>query len=135
ILPVTAFSFFTALVNPTEKGVYKLSCQTRTHPEGRMTSVVRVEECIREPETRSHVPDDEDDYEDEDDYYESTVLDMADDPGQVDPRSHSKRNPVTWTHYIAAIEMDWDYQPTKNDKRNRFFTKVLYREFTNSKFT
>ncbi|XP_040178734.1 coagulation factor VIII [Rana temporaria] len=135
ILPVTAFSFFTAMVNPGEKEVYRLSCQTRTHPEGRMTSLVKVEDCIREPETRSHIPgDDDDDYEEEDDYYESMVLDIEDDPTHVDPRSHSKRNPVTWVHYIAAIEVDWDYQPTRNDKRNRF-TKVLYREFTNSEFT
>uniref|UniRef100_A0A8B9QA12 Plastocyanin-like domain-containing protein n=1 Tax=Apteryx owenii TaxID=8824 RepID=A0A8B9QA12_APTOW len=25
-----------------------------------------------------------------------------------------KKEPVTWTHYIAAEEMDWDYAPVKN---------------------
>ncbi|KAM5145444.1 coagulation factor VIII [Mantella aurantiaca] len=133
ILPVTAFSFFTAVVNPGERGAYELSCQTRTHPEGRMTSLVRVEECISKPETRSNANVDED-YDYEDEYYDSQVIDMADGPGPVDPRSHSKRSPVTWIHYIAAMEVDWDYQPTSNDKRYRF-TKVMYREFTDSKFT
>lgn len=82
-----------------------------------MTSSVRVEECVREQETRSHVPNDDDDYEEEDAYYQSTVLEMDDLPGRAGPRSHSKRSPVTWTHYIAAVEADWDYQPAKNDKR------------------
>ncbi|XP_072286009.1 coagulation factor VIII [Pyxicephalus adspersus] len=135
ILPVTAFSFFTAVVNPGEKGEYKLSCQTRTHPEGKMVSLVKVEECMKEPETRSHAHDDDDDYEEEDDdYYESTVFDIADNPGHLGPRSHSKRHSVTWVHYIAAVEVEWDYQPTRNDKRYRY-TKVVYREYTNSKFT
>lgn len=135
VLPVTAFSFLTAIVHPGEKGVYKLSCQTWTHPEGRMTSLIRVEECASELEKRMRVLDNnDDDYED--DYYESTVVDLDEDNDQphVHVRSHGKRKPVTWTHYIAAVEMEWDYQQERGDKRTHF-TKAVYREFTDSRFT
>uniref|UniRef100_A0A8C0B3M1 Coagulation factor VIII n=1 Tax=Buteo japonicus TaxID=224669 RepID=A0A8C0B3M1_9AVES len=31
----------------------------------------------------------------------------------IQVRSFAKEKPVTWTHYIAAEEMDWDYAPVK----------------------
>ncbi|XP_075690347.1 coagulation factor VIII [Rhinoderma darwinii] len=129
VLSVTAFSFLTAIVHPGEKGAYKL---TWTHQEGKMTSVIRVEDCAPESEKRMRVLDnDEDDYED--DYYESEVFSLDDQP-RVHVRSHGKRKPVTWTHYIAAIEMEWDYQQDRGDKRTHF-TKAVYREFKDSGFT
>ncbi|XP_073429206.1 coagulation factor VIII [Dendrobates tinctorius] len=135
VLSVTAFSFLTAIVHPGEKGVYKLSCQSWTHPEGKMTPVMRVEDCATESEKRMRVVDNHDD-EYEDDYYESTVFSVDDgnDAPHVHLRSHGKRKPVTWTHYIAAIEMEWDYQQEKSDKRKKI-TKAVYREFTDSRFT
>lgn len=83
-----------------------------------MTSLIRVEECASELEKRMRVLDNnDDDYED--DYYESTVVDLDEDNDQphVHVRSHGKRKPVTWTHYIAAVEMEWDYQQERGDKR------------------
>ncbi|KAM3910490.1 coagulation factor VIII-like [Leptodactylus fuscus] len=134
VLSVTAFSFLTAIVHPGEKGVYKLSCQTWTHPEGNMTSLIRVEECVTESEKRMRVSDNDDD-DDYEDYYESTIFNIEDDDApQVHLRSHGKRKPVTWTHYIAAVEMEWDYQQENGDKRTQF-TKAVYREFTDSRFT
>ncbi|XP_056395153.1 coagulation factor VIII [Hyla sarda] len=136
VLPVTAFSFQTAIVHPGDKGVYKLSCQTWAHPEGKLTSLIRVEDCVTESEKRMRVleNDDEDDYDDE--YYESTVFEIvgSNDVPDVHVRSHGKRKPVTWTHYIAAIEMEWDYQQERNDKKTHF-TKAVYKEFTDSRFT
>ncbi|XP_044161704.1 coagulation factor VIII-like isoform X1 [Bufo gargarizans] len=135
VLSVTAFTFLTAIVHPGETGVYTLSCQTWTHPEGNMTSLIKVENCASESEKRMRVlaNDDDDDYED---YYESTVLNLDEDNDtpHVDIRSHGKRKPVTWTHYIAAIELEWDYQLEKGNKRTRF-TKAVYKEFTDSRFT
>uniref|UniRef100_A0A672VA33 Coagulation factor VIII n=1 Tax=Strigops habroptila TaxID=2489341 RepID=A0A672VA33_STRHB len=32
----------------------------------------------------------------------------------IQVRSSAKDKPMTWTHYIAAEEMDWDYAPVKN---------------------
>ncbi|XP_073495767.1 coagulation factor VIII-like [Phyllobates terribilis] len=135
VLSVTAFSFLTAIVHPGEKGVYKLSCQSWTHPEGKMTSVMSVQDCTTESKMQTRVLDNNDD-EYEDDYYESAVFDVdeGNDVPHVLVRSHGKRKPVTWTHYIAAIEMEWDYQPEKSDKRTRI-TKAVYREFTDSRFT
>ncbi|KAG9478089.1 hypothetical protein GDO78_013212 [Eleutherodactylus coqui] len=136
VLSVTAFSFLTAIVHPGEKGVYKLSCQTWTHPGGKMTSLIRVEDCKSESEKQMRVlnkNNDDDDYED--DYYESTVFDFdeRDDSPHVHIRSHGKRKPVTWTHYIAAIEVEWDYHQEQTDK-GTYFTKAVYREFTDSRF-
>ncbi|KAM4020126.1 coagulation factor VIII isoform 2-T7 [Anomaloglossus baeobatrachus] len=135
VLSVTAFSFLTAIVHPGDKGVYKLSCQSWTHPEGKITSLMRVEDCTTESEKRMRTLDNNDD-EYEDDYYESTVFDIdeGNDVPHLHVRSHGKRKPVTWTHYIAAVEMEWDYQQEKSDKRTRF-TKAVYREFTDSRFT
>ncbi|XP_068104183.1 coagulation factor VIII-like isoform X2 [Hyperolius riggenbachi] len=125
ILPISAFSFLTAVIYPEERGIYKLSCQTGDHPEGKMTSLIKVEECAAEHEVRSALYEEEE----EDDDYESIIYDIP----HIDVRAHSKHKPVTWTHYIAAIEVEWDYQLT-GDKKSRF-NKVMYREFTNSKFT
>ncbi|KAM9324201.1 coagulation factor VIII-like [Gastrophryne carolinensis] len=129
-LPVTAFSFRTAIVHPAEKGAYAISCPTRNHPEGKMISLIKVEECAARPEMRSDINDDEED----DDYYDSKVLDQTDYTTHLDIRSHGKRKAVTWIHYIAAVEVEWDYQQTKKTKRPRF-TKVMYKEFTSAKFT
>ncbi|XP_071980091.1 coagulation factor VIII-like isoform X2 [Engystomops pustulosus] len=134
VLSVTSFSFVTAIVHPGDKGVYELSCQT--HSGGKMTSLIRVEDCKSESEKRIRVLQDNDDDNDYEDYYESTVFDLSENPDHpnVHVRSHGKRKSVTWMHYIAAMEMEWDYQQEKDDKRKRF-TKAVYREFTDSQFT
>ncbi|XP_063814605.1 coagulation factor VIII-like isoform X2 [Pseudophryne corroboree] len=134
ILSVTAFSFLTAIVHPGEKGEYTLSCQTRTHPEGTMTSLIKVEDCASLPVKQMRASDLYD-YEDED-YYDSTIWDLEDndnDISNIQVRSAGKRKPVTWTHYVGAIETEWDYQP--ESEKNTRFTKVVYREFTDSQFT
>ncbi|XP_069842671.1 coagulation factor VIII [Dendropsophus ebraccatus] len=136
VLPVTAFSFQTAIVHPGDKGVYKLSCQTWTHPEGKLMSLIKVEDCVTESEKRMRVLDNDEDDDYEDEYYESTVFDIDGDNDQprLDIRSHGKHKPVTWTHYIAAIEMEWDYHQERSDTRTHF-TKAVYKEFTDSRFT
>lgn len=64
-------------------------------------------------------------------------------------------DPVTRTYYIAAVEVDWDYAPTDNDRITgkpwegisvflmtsapdrigRVYRKAIYREYTDSTFT
>ncbi|XP_075040785.1 coagulation factor VIII isoform X2 [Mixophyes fleayi] len=103
---------------------------------GTMTSLIKVEDCASESVKRMRVADLYD-YEDEGYYYESTILgleDKDDDVSNIQIRSHGKRKPVTWIHYVAAMEVEWDYEQERSGKSS-LFKKVVYREFTDSQFT
>ncbi|KAM8952925.1 coagulation factor VIII [Pelodytes ibericus] len=132
-LPVTALTFITASIQPSGKGVYSLFCQTPTHPTGRMAAQVKVVDCAEEPVKQMRVlnayGEDEDEYE----YYQSTILELNEELSSVQVRSHGKHRPFTWTHYIAALEVQWAYHANKKENSFRY-TKVVYREFTDSQF-
>uniref|UniRef100_A0A672VA43 Coagulation factor VIII n=1 Tax=Strigops habroptila TaxID=2489341 RepID=A0A672VA43_STRHB len=43
----------------------------------------------------------------------------------IQVRSSAKDKPMTWTHYIAAEEMDWDYAPVKPVSLDRNMTSLF----------
>ncbi|XP_053554885.1 coagulation factor VIII [Bombina bombina] len=135
-MPVTAFTFITASTQPGESGVYNLSCQTPSHPAGRMAALVRVEVCTEEPKKQMRKSGAYDYEEEDDEYYDSIVLELDEDPSPLRIRSSGKLRPVTWTHYIAAVEVEWDYRPSSKERTKKSFryTKAVYREFTDSSF-
>uniref|UniRef100_A0A8B9GNQ2 Coagulation factor VIII n=1 Tax=Amazona collaria TaxID=241587 RepID=A0A8B9GNQ2_9PSIT len=64
----------------------------------------------------------------------------------IQVRSSAKDKPMTWTHYIAAEEMDWDYAPVKPVSLDSLFLeagpqrvgsrykKVMYVEYEDATF-
>lgn len=80
-------------------------CLPCLNPVG-MEAFVKVEECpeerllkmgkqLNEPEDLDYPEEDEQTYH------------------VIQARSFAKDRPMTWTYYIAAEEMDWDYAPVK----------------------
>lgn len=76
-----------------------------------MEALVSVEQC---PEERllkmgqlSDEPEEVDDPGEEEEEEEEEAYHV------IQVRSFAKKDPKTWTHYIAAEEMDWDYAPMK----------------------
>ncbi|OCT65628.1 hypothetical protein XELAEV_18041868mg [Xenopus laevis] len=131
-LPVTAFTFITASIQPGEKGAYNLSCQNPLHPAGGMAALVMVQDCAEEFVKQMRFLDMHDDYEEEDDY----ESDFIEQPDYVSPnyvRSHGKLRPVIWKHYIAAVEVNWDYVPSKDDESSSYI-KAVFQEFTDARF-
>ncbi|NXJ67313.1 FA8 factor, partial [Rostratula benghalensis] len=105
-LEISPATYLTAQTMPGTAGWFRMFCQILSHQQAGMEAIVKVEEC---PEERlmkmgqlSDEPEDMD-YPEED---EETFH-------VIQVRSFAKENPVTWTHYIAAEEMDWDYAPVK----------------------
>ncbi|XP_075429225.1 coagulation factor VIII isoform X3 [Ascaphus truei] len=143
-LPVSALTFLTASIQPGDSGVYTMSCQTPSHPAGGMAALVRVEVCAEEPGKQMRMSGPSDDVEEDeyDDYYESTVLEMSDDSSPIQIRSYGKLRPVTWTHHIAALEVDWEYTPASSKQEGKRalppigtrYVKAVYVEFTDSTF-
>lgn len=80
-------------------------CPACLNPAG-MEAIVKVEECLEERLVKmgklSDEPEDMDYPEEDEETYHV-----------IQVRSFAKERPVTWTHYIAAEEMDWDYAPVK----------------------
>uniref|UniRef100_A0A8C3CYB7 Plastocyanin-like domain-containing protein n=1 Tax=Cairina moschata TaxID=8855 RepID=A0A8C3CYB7_CAIMO len=62
----------------------------------------------------------------------------------IQVRSFAKKDPKTWTHYIAAEEMDWDYAPRKNttslfleagpQRIGSKYKKVMFVEYEDASF-
>lgn len=74
-----------------------------------MEAFVKVEECPEERllKTGKLLNEPEDlDYPDYPEEEEETYH-------VIQVRSFAKDRPMTWTYYIAAEEMDWDYAPVK----------------------
>lgn len=80
-------------------------CLACLNPAG-MEAFVKVEECpeqrLLKMGTLSNEPEDMDYPEEDEETYHV-----------IQVRSFAKDKPVTWTYYIAAEEMDWDYAPVK----------------------
>lgn len=76
-----------------------------------MEALVKVEQCLEERLLKmgqlSDEPEEVEDHEEEEGEEEEEAYHV------IQVRSFAKKDPVTWTHYIAAEEMDWDYAPVK----------------------
>lgn len=90
-----------------------------------MTAYIQVEVCPEEPKKTMRMAEGtaaEEDYSNyEEDYAESEVITMHDEPfvPRINVRSFAKNRPATWTHFIAAEETDWDYAPIQLTYLNR----------------
>ncbi|NXS80028.1 FA8 factor, partial [Erpornis zantholeuca] len=116
-LEISPATYLTAQTMPGTAGWFRMYCQILSHQQAGMEAFVKVEEC---PEQRllkmgklSYEPEDMD-YPEED---EETFH-------VIQVRSFAKDRPVTWTYYIAAEEMDWDYAPVKPVSLDRNMTSL-----------
>ncbi|NWQ88348.1 FA8 factor, partial [Burhinus bistriatus] len=117
-LEISPATYLTAQTMPGTAGWFRMFCQMLSHQQAGMEAIVKVEEC---PEERlmktgklSDEPEDVDyPEEDEESYHVIQV------------RSFAKEKPVTWTYYIAAEEMDWDYAPVKPVSLDRNITSLF----------
>nr|XP_021390197.2 coagulation factor VIII [Lonchura striata domestica] len=105
-LEISPATYLTAQTTPGTAGWFRMFCQILSHQQVGMEAFVKVEEC---PEKRLlkmgkllNEPEDVDYPEEEEETYHV-----------IQVRSFAKDRPVTWTYYIAAEEMDWDYAPVK----------------------
>ncbi|NXH15516.1 FA8 factor, partial [Bucco capensis] len=144
-LEISPATYITAQTLPGAVGWFRMFCQLLSHQQAGMEAMVKVEECMEERLMKmgklSDEPDDMDySEEDEEGYHEIQV------------RSFAKDRPMTWTYYIAAEEMDWDYAPVKpasldgENIRSLFleagpqrigskYKKVLFVEYEDATFT
>uniref|UniRef100_A0A674GBT1 ferroxidase n=1 Tax=Taeniopygia guttata TaxID=59729 RepID=A0A674GBT1_TAEGU len=105
-LEISPATYLTAQTTPGTAGWFRMFCQILSHQQVGMEAFVKVEECpeerllkmgklLNEPEDVDYPEEDEESYH------------------VIQVRSFAKDRPVTWTYYIAAEEMDWDYAPLK----------------------
>uniref|UniRef100_A0A8C5X6F3 ferroxidase n=1 Tax=Malurus cyaneus samueli TaxID=2593467 RepID=A0A8C5X6F3_9PASS len=108
-LEISPATYLTAQTMPGTAGWFRMFCQILSHQQAGMEAFVKVEECpeqrllkmakLSEPQNVDYLGD----YpEEEEEAYHV-----------VQVRSFAKDRPMTWTYYIAAEEMDWDYAPEK----------------------
>ncbi|XP_071298743.1 coagulation factor VIII isoform X2 [Agelaius tricolor] len=105
-LEISPATYLTAQTMPGTAGWFRMFCQILSHQQVGMEAFVKVEECPEERllKTGKQLNEPEDlDYPEED---EQTFH-------VIQARSFAKDRPMTWTYYIAAEEMDWDYAPVK----------------------
>ncbi|XP_061862795.1 coagulation factor VIII isoform X7 [Colius striatus] len=117
-LEISPATYLTAQTVPGTAGWFRMFCQILSHEQAGMEAVVKVEECLEERLMKmgklSDEPEDvEYPEEDEETYHVIQV------------RSFAKQKPMTWTHYIAAEEMDWDYAPVKPVSLDRNLTALF----------
>ncbi|XP_030304661.1 coagulation factor VIII isoform X1 [Calypte anna] len=117
-LEVSPVTYLTAQSMPGTAGLFRMFCQILSHQQAGMEAIVKVEECPEERlmkmGTLSDEPEDMDYPEEEEETY-----------NVIQVRSFAKEKPVTWTHYIAAEEMDWDYAPMKPVSLDRNITSLF----------
>ncbi|XP_008939099.1 PREDICTED: coagulation factor VIII [Merops nubicus] len=117
-LEISPATYLTAQTVPGTAGWFRMFCQILSHQQGGMEAIVKVEECVEERLVKmGKLSDDPEDMdypeEDEETYHVIQV------------RSSAKERPVTWTYYIAAEEMDWDYAPSKPASLDRNITRLF----------
>ncbi|XP_057285609.1 coagulation factor VIII isoform X2 [Pezoporus wallicus] len=117
-LEISPATYLTAQIMPGTAGWFRMFCQIPSHQQAGMEAFVKVEEC---PEERllkmgklSDEPEDMDYPEEDEEAYHV-----------IQVRSSAKDKPMTWTHYIAAEEMDWDYAPVKPVSLDRNMTSLF----------
>ncbi|XP_077165346.1 coagulation factor VIII [Paroedura picta] len=114
-LDISPFTFFTAETMPSANGTFRMFCQIPSHQQAGMETYVKVEFCPEELAKKmrlaEHAANEFYDSYDEDDDMESIMIDMDVESTvpRLNARSFAKQQPVTWTHYIAAEEIEWDY--------------------------
>ncbi|KFO91748.1 Coagulation factor VIII, partial [Buceros rhinoceros silvestris] len=117
-LEISPATYLTAQTMPGTAGWFRIFCQLQSHQQAGMEAVVKVEECMEERLMKmgklSDEPEELDYPEDDEETYHVIKV-----------RSFAKENPVTWTYYIAAEEMDWDYAPIKPVSLDRNITSLF----------
>ncbi|NXK85918.1 FA8 factor, partial [Formicarius rufipectus] len=113
-LEISPATYLTAQTMPGTAGWFRMFCQILSHRQAGMEAFVKVEECPEERLLKMGKMSDYMDYpgEEEETYHVIQV------------RSFAKDKPVTWTYYIAAEEMDWDYAPVKPVSLDRNITSL-----------
>ncbi|XP_009076813.1 PREDICTED: coagulation factor VIII-like [Acanthisitta chloris] len=116
-LEISPATYLTAQTMPGTAGWFRMFCQIPSHQQAGMEAIVKVEECPEERLIKMVKLSDEPeviDYpeEDEETYH------------VIQPRSFAKARPMTWTYYIAAEEMDWDYASVKPESLDRNITSL-----------
>uniref|UniRef100_A0A8B9ZTA3 Coagulation factor VIII n=1 Tax=Anas zonorhyncha TaxID=75864 RepID=A0A8B9ZTA3_9AVES len=122
-LEISPATYLTAQTMPGTAGQFRMFCQIPSHQQAGMEALVRVEQC---PEERllkmgqlSDEPEEVDDPGEEEEEEEEEAYHV------IQVRSFAKKDPKTWTHYIAAEEMDWDYAPMKPASLDRNTTSLF----------
>ncbi|KAK2528910.1 F8 [Columba guinea] len=117
-LEISPATYLTAEIMPGTAGWFRVFCQILSHQQAGMEAMVKVDECPEERLLKMGMLSDEPedmDYPEEDE--ESFHV--------IQVRSFVKEKPMTWTHYIAAEEMDWDYAPVKPVSLDRNITSLF----------
>ncbi|XP_054025587.1 coagulation factor VIII [Dryobates pubescens] len=117
-LEISPATYLTAQTTPGTAGWFRMFCQLLSHQQAGMEAMVKVEECMEERLVKMGMVSDE---PEEVDYPEEYEEDFH----VIQVRSFAKENPVTWTYYIAAEEVDWDYAPVKPPSLDRNLTRLL----------
>ncbi|XP_069724170.1 coagulation factor VIII isoform X2 [Phaenicophaeus curvirostris] len=118
-LEISPATYLTAQTMPETSGWFRMFCQIPSHQQAGMEAIVKVEECQEERLMKMGKLSDEPeymDYSEEEDEESFHVIQV---------RSFAKEKPVTWTHYIAAEEMDWNYAPRKPVFLDRNITSLF----------
>ncbi|XP_032852050.2 coagulation factor VIII isoform X2 [Tyto alba] len=121
-LEISPATYLTAQTMPETAGWFRMFCQILSHQQAGMEAIVKVEECTEEHLEERLVkmgkltdePEDMDYPEEDEETYHV-----------IQVRSFAKENPMTWTHYIAAEEVDWDYAPMKPVSLDRNITSLF----------
>ncbi|KAL8180993.1 UNVERIFIED_CONTAM: hypothetical protein K2H54_043493 [Gekko kuhli] len=130
-LDISPFTFFTAETMPNTNGTFRMFCQIPSHQQAGMETYVKVEFCPEELAKKmrlaEHAANEFYDSYSEDYDMESVVInmDVEDSAPRLSVRSFAKQQPVTWTHYIAAEEIEWDYAPVRPTYLNSTYTRQL----------
>ncbi|KAJ6663306.1 hypothetical protein lerEdw1_010442 [Lerista edwardsae] len=126
-LDISPATFLTAETTASTNGTFRMFCQIPSHQQAGMETYVQVEVCPEPLEKKMRqaatLLDDEyyDEYDDES--LHSVVINVDEPSPRLNVRSRAKRLSVTWTHYIAAVEVDWDYAPIKPTSLERTYAE------------
>ncbi|XP_054853023.1 coagulation factor VIII [Eublepharis macularius] len=130
-LDISPFTLFTAETMPSTNGTFRMFCQIPSHQQAGMETYVKVEFCPEELAKKMRLAEHAarevyDSYDDEEDT-ESVVIsmDVEDSAPRINIRSFAKQRPVTWTHFIAAEEIEWDYAPVQPTYLNSTYSRQL----------
>uniref|UniRef100_A0A452HJC0 ferroxidase n=1 Tax=Gopherus agassizii TaxID=38772 RepID=A0A452HJC0_9SAUR len=125
-LEISPATFLTAQTMPTTSGRFLMFCQIPAHQQAGMEAYISVKVCLEEPKKKMRLATDapyEDYYDDSYDLDNTVIMfDESDSPPSIGARAFAKQAPMTWTHYIAAEEVDWDYAPVTPTYLDRSYT-------------
>ncbi|KAM4585597.1 venom prothrombin activator oscutarin-C non-catalytic subunit [Fundulus diaphanus] len=151
---VTPMTFITAEMRPSTIGQFLISCQIHAHRYDGMNAMFRVEKCpdpvTKELRNVKHGGKDGEEGSEEDFDYMFNTIQLLPKQQQVQARSSGGQHSNTWTHFIAAEEVSWNYaphlKPTDSELQSRYlpasphhlgytYKKVVYVEYTDESFT